>query len=535
MSGFELGPVQSFIDVLLRHGIRFVVCPGSRSSPLVQALLARKAPMDSVVDERSAGYQALGMAQALGTPVAVVTTSGTAAANLLPAMCEAYFARVPILALTADRPAEWIGQEDNQAIFQRGLFHRHVLAEFETPVDVQHPDARWHMERVARDALRMCEHRGPVHVNMPFREPLYVDERLDLPPLAPETPPRVIATSPRYDEDDGSLGRAARPLLLAGQSEVGGINVLPYGERLPVTGELLANLPGSVAPELWISDESVLPDLVITAGGPFVSKFVRRAMRRSGAPHWHLGEFRGAEPFQRAVRRLDPRWLESVRASGYQEKFALAVARGRARRDAWLHDHADGEIACIRAMLDAAKPGMTIHLGNSLIVRIACLVGEGKPGVRYHSNRGTSGIDGSLSTAVGHALARPESQHVALLGDLSFFYDRNALWREAWPSNLRVVVVNNGGGAIFNALEGPGTWGDDTKWWTTPHQLSARSTAESHGLVYEEAGQVGEVIRWMGQAAGPSLLEICTDREQTAAEFRDLLATLAQPHGSTSP
>ena len=535
MSALELGPVQSFVDELLRHGVRFVVCPGSRSSPLVQALLARNAQMFSVVDERSAGYQALGMAQALGTPVAVVTTSGTAAANLLPAMCEAYFARVPVLALTADRPAEWIGQEDNQAIHQRGLFYRHVLAEFETPVDTSHPDARWHMERVARDALRACERRGPVHVNMPFREPLYVEERCDLPPVIPVVSTPGVLSPLAFDDDEGALTRASRPLLLAGQTELGGIDVLPYADRLPVTGELLANLPGSVAPELWITDESALPDLVVTTGGAFVSKFVRQAIRRLGAPHWHMGEPRGAEPFQRAVRRLDPRRLESVRAVHYRESFAQAVARGGARRDAWLQDHPDGEIACLRAILDATKPGTSVHLGNSLIVRIACLVGQGKPGVRYHSNRGTSGIDGSLSTAVGHALACPDREHLAIVGDLSFFYDRNALWRETWPSNLRIIVVNNGGGAIFNALPGPGKWGEDTKWWTTPHQLTARATAESHGLAYEEARNAGEITRWLERGPSASLLEVFTERERTAAEFRDLLATLAQPHGPSTP
>lgn len=516
MSDLDLAPWIDWVVQLRRGGLAHVVCgAGSRSSPILEAFLSvRGLPIHVAVDERSAGYRALGIAQALGQPVAVLTTSGTAAANLLPACCEAWYAGVPLLLLTADRPPEWIGQEDNQAIEQRGLFGTHVGLSLETPLDFAHPDSRWHLARTARDAMHALHTGRPVHVNVPLREPLYA---------APSEPVQAeqgeFLVHDTYNAESGfdeALARAERPLVLVGQS------AQPPATTLPHSGELLSNLPDAAPPEFWIH-QLPMPDLVITSGGAFVSKFLRQAIRASSAEHWHHGSDKRAEVFQRPTKLAPPGSLGPELAPKHQA-YALALAESiessRRKRDRWLAEQAAGELHAIRQLIET-HPGATIHLGNSLAVRLACLVAEPQPGQRFFANRGTSGIDGSLSTALGHALAVPGRTHLAILGDLSFFYDRNALWPESPPPNLKIAVLNNDGGAIFRALPGPDRW--PIEHWTTPHGLSARRTAEDHGLPYFTGDQIEA---FASERSG--LIEIVADGAQTADQFRALLALLKQ-------
>ncbi|MFN3961918.1 MAG: thiamine pyrophosphate-binding protein, partial [Fimbriimonadaceae bacterium] len=278
-------------------GVRqVVVCPGSRSAPLLQALVASEGfDIHSVVDERSAGYQALGMAEASGRPVVVLTTSGTAAANLLPVACEAFFARKRLILMTADRPVAAVGREQNQAIYQTGLYGPHV---------------RWAGEPLGDGLLSadcvdaICDPiAGPVHVNVPLVEPLYADE--PWPTQAADFAEFEVA--PWQEVGDSGfaeqLARAQRPLILVGQREPGSFSV-PEGVGLPVTGELLANLGHSTPPETWIYDEHLLPDLVITVGGVFVSKFLRERIKASGATHWHWGPKPDTPVFDRTMHRI---------------------------------------------------------------------------------------------------------------------------------------------------------------------------------------------------------------------------------------
>lgn len=508
-------------------GVRqVVVCPGSRSAPLLQALVSSEGfSVHSVVDERSAGYQALGMAEATGRPVVVLTTSGTAAANLLPAACEAFFARKRIILLTADRPVEAVGREQNQAIFQTGLFGPHVRWAGEPSADGTLPT----------DAVAEIRHpiAGPVHINVPLVEPLYADapwpaQAVDLAAFEVDTWDR--AGDAGFAEQ---LAAARRPLVLVGQQEPGGLSIAD-GCALPVAGELLANLGVSTPPETWIYDEDLLPDLVITVGGAFVSKFLRERIKASGAAHWHWGPKPDTPVFDRTMHRVPSSfdWSAITLTEG-QAEYAAAFNAAQDQAGQRIRAiSAEGFESQIWPIIEQALPSPTeIHLGNSLAVRLACLTLTGPTRHRWWSNRGTSGIDGCLSTAVGHALANPDRMRLAVLGDLSFFYDHNALWQKEAIPNLKVVVIQNRGGAIFRALPGPSRWESHLDRWTTPHSRTAQLTAQEFGYAYtaipgdhpDAATQLASAL----QAADPAIIDVFTDGEQTAQDFRRLLQGLA--------
>lgn len=524
-----------WLSHFLRAGIKdVVVCPGSRSAPPLQALITLPAfTLHSVVDERSAGYQALGMAQALGRPVIVLTTSGTAAANLLPAACEAFFSEIPLLLLTADRPPEWIGQQDNQAIHQSGLFGSHVRGTWNLPVEADKTETAWHAHRIAREAIAALRTQpaGPVHINVPLREPLYVAERPETTSVEPGT---FTPLSPKLEIEPGlieALDNSSHPLLLVGQRRPHD----PFPPRFPVTtsGDLLANLGYNDAPEFWLSNPQAHPDLVITAGGAFVSKFVRQTLRTLPFEHWHIGPRSSVEVFQRPVRFCTTPHLELPFEEFTNPSFEASVQRGRDRRNSWLVRTESVEVLALHAILAELPERSTVHLGNSLPVRLACLLADTRPDTQWFSNRGTSGIDGVLSTAIGHALATPDRTHVVCIGELSFGYDRNALWRDHLPSNLKIVVLNNGGGAIFKALPGPDLWGDDLNRWTTPHSVPVRSIALDAGCDYAVADHHTSALQaWLelSRSDAPTVIEVRADGSQTANAFRELLAILREPH-----
>lgn len=499
-----------------------VVAAGSRSAPLLQALLATGWRIETAVDERSAAYQALGMAQAQRRPVVVLTTSGTAAANLLPAVAEAYFAEVPLVVWTADRPPEWIGHEDNQAIYQTGLYHRHVRGEWALPDDLQDSTSASTAEKITKAALRTLGQSpsGPVHLNIPLREPLYATptERVNVPTGAYAPEPDWPSIDPEWED---LAQRARRPLILHGLGGGAG----NWGSA-PQVGEILALQGDRLPAEAWVAvlerNDDLRPDLVVTTGGPFLSKELRQRLRGWDFNHAHLGG-KSAKVFQRPVLTCASFPFAEM---AWTERWREVITATRRQISGWWAKPRSLEFTAVQQLVTALPPDTQLHLGNSLPVRIAGLLPHVSESLRVHSNRGTSGIDGSLSTALGHAVAKPAALHVALLGDLSFFYDRNALWRESLPSNLKVVVLNNQGGAIFRALPGPSDWGEDFKRWTTPHRLSAQRTAEDHGLTYlpvRSADELTAALPKLLTNKGPALLEVFTDGEQSATDYRDAL------------
>ncbi|MCS6844206.1 MAG: 2-succinyl-5-enolpyruvyl-6-hydroxy-3-cyclohexene-1-carboxylic-acid synthase [Caldilineales bacterium] len=582
-AGFDLNRWMAELAAMLTAGgvADAILSPGSRSAPLTIALAAQPGLRCRVVyDERSAAYIALGLAQQTGRPVALVCTSGTAALNYGPAVAEAFYQGVPLLVFTADRPPEWLDQQDNQAIHQRGLYEPHCRGSYELPVDLSHPDARWFARRVLSEALAraMDPLPGPVHINVPLREPLYPRTPSAVHPLgeAPRPTQRLAAqptlTDAAWERLTADWQQAQRKLVVAGlhppdPALKAALSALSRRPDVAVVADVAANLLPDATP-LHHADlilhagpdtlSRLAPDLVISFGGPVVSKSLKAFLRRTRpAALWHVlpagdapDTFQGlthvvpmrpAEFFAGLLARIP-----SPALCDYASLWRQAEAQAAAVLARCLRDGAFSELHAVHAVMARLPAHSRLQIGNSLAIRYANLIGHagGGPLLSVNSNRGVSGIDGTVSTAVGAALA-DDRLTTLITGDLAFFYDRNGLWHPHLPSNLRIVVLNNHGGGIFDVLEGPDRLPQAVRetYFLTPQPLTAQRTAEDHGLAYHCAadaeGLEAALRTFFDPALGPALLEVETDMAVNAQVLRSLVkaasAIVLEPGYAAAP
>jgi 2-succinyl-5-enolpyruvyl-6-hydroxy-3-cyclohexene-1-carboxylate synthase len=587
------GSLHPLVDLLVQicadRGVYdWIIAPGSRSAPLTVALTRHPQMRGRLIfDERSAAYIALGMAQQLRAPVGLVCTSGTAAVNFAPAVVEAFYQGVPLLVFTADRPPEWIDQQDNQAIHQRDLYAPHVRGSFTLPLDDGKADTAWFVRRSLGQAIDLAGgwEPGPVHINVPLREPLYTPLPAEPDPPAAITTsypvamrsiaPRAMASRPGLTEESWTAlieqwRRASRKLIVAGMhpTDAGlraALTRLTADPGVAVFADVTANLHGLAGVPrhadaiLGTRDAATLealePDLVINFGGQVTSKNIKTLLRgRNLAGLWHVRPSLVAPDTYQTLTHVIP----MVPADFFTELAArLAqpltdgpgfelVAGDDQYQMAWrtldaqagmalgkLTDDAFTEIAAVAQVLAALPKESQLQVGNSMAIRYVNLLGPaaGHYPAQINSNRGTSGIDGTVSTTVGAALAG-DAITTLIVGDLGFFYDRNGLWHRHLPANLRIFVLNNHGGGIFDIIDGPNQLERERQetWFLTPQPLTARRTAEDHGLRYYRAASTEDLTQQLPgffAAGGPALLEIETDMAVNTAAYNRLKAILA--------
>ncbi|HEX9654927.1 MAG TPA: 2-succinyl-5-enolpyruvyl-6-hydroxy-3-cyclohexene-1-carboxylic-acid synthase [bacterium] len=572
MSAFKESVVQIAELCVRQNVLNFIISPGSRSAPLTLALVRHpNLSCRAIVDERCAGFVALGMAQQLERPVGLVCTSGTAVLNYGPSIAEAFYQRIPLLIFTADRPPEWLDQNDGQTIPQREIFGKLCRASFELPLDDPHPDVRWHAGRIISEAIlaSLSPAAGPVHINVPLREPLYPNSELKY-----NSPARIIASVPQRqileDHDWDSLlidWRAAqRRLIVAGMRAPNAklaefLRVLQSERNTAVLFDATANLHDalplhhsdmilgteneSIRGELW-------PDLLISFGGPVVSKNLKLFLRKHKPKiHWHLDPAgQCIDTFQSlthilpvsadyfferlvnspAFQRRGAGGGSTDATSGYGEAWIRQEYRVRKDLEHFLKSLPYCEFSAIHAILTRLPKYCHVQLGNSGIIRFVNYLGLSETnGIRVNSNRGTSGIDGTLSTAVGASLATSKLT-TAIIGDLAFFYDRNALWNSQVPANLRVIVINNYGGGIFRLLDGAGTLPELGQYFEVEHQLTAERTAADHGLNYSRCASLADLEKQLPKFFAPqdraAILEVHTDKQvntETFLQFKSIM------------
>lgn len=537
--------VNILTSLLVAHGVAHaIVCPGSRNAPLTHNLCECPAiSCVSVTDERSAAFAALGEALALAAPVAVCVTSGSALLNTLPAVAEAYYRHVPLVVISADRPAAMIGQLQGQTIPQADALGRFVLAAVSLP-EPHDATARWHCNRLANEALMAMRQRGggPVHINVPISEPLFDFSAPALPVERVVRPwkPRLDRRSLLLLTDDFS--KAERPMVVVGQLPPETVKAVDTGlsslrgkavvlrEQLAATGSAPCHFDEALA--LVGDNPDYRPDFVVYLGDTLVSKRVKRFLqgftpRRTIVVNetglltdvtMHATDIVecGAADFVAAMAgtRLEPRpfaglWesvLDHCRAhcDAFQPAYSQMMAVSR------LHEIVNGR-QCF------------LHYGNSSTVRLGQLYST-----HYiYVNRGVNGIEGSLSTAVGFASAVTEPVY-CVIGDLSFFYDQNALWNGLTKGNLRILLLNNGGGGIFHQLPGLAACPYRDGYVAAAHKASAKGVCEETGVDYKgvESGmQLDGGLGWLTDesAVRPRLLEVFTDPERDAGEMRRYL------------
>ena len=558
--------ISELVALLQAHDVRDVVlCPGSRNAPLVHALSHQLAgaTCHSIIDERSAGFYALGLALATHRAVVVCCTSGTAVANLHPAVAEAYYQGVPLIVLSADRPERWIGQWAGQTLPQPELFGSLVRKAVHLP-EPHTEEERWYCNRLINEALlaALAPLPGPVQINVPISDPGVS--------LLPPTPPnpakhdpetsdrRPIGMQPgrciqqlypyRIDAQavESLLQRLVtfeRKMILVGQESWSA--AMSMGESFPQSlreqflciGESLSNSPVSICSldallaSLSEGDRQALqPDLLITLGGHIVSNKMKQYLR-SYPPRetWHLSPDPTVVDLfcsltEQIIAPVGP-FLETM-AQGLEGLASSPYARHWRKRIDQLPSPTPrySSLAVVGSLLShLPEEPCVLHLANSSSVRYAELFRKSRRLLTL-CNRGTSGIEGSLSTALGFARQRAEERHFIVIGDLSFFYDLNALGLPEVGSNVRVLLLNNQRGSIFQSLPTLEMDRLSQRYITAEHQLRAQGWAESCGWEYlsvHEASKLEETMAYfVGPADRPRLLEAFVSSEDEIAELQ---------------
>lgn len=549
-------PKQHITDLAVifrQKGVaRIVISPGSRSAPLIRVFYDTFGSLcHSIVDERSAAYYALGMALFLQKPVALICTSGTAVLNYAPALAEAYYQKVPLLAVTADRPREWVDQQDNQTLRQSGIFGNYCKGSYDLPQAIHNTDDLWYAHRMINEAVELCScgDPGPVHLNVPLADPLY-----DQPP-APSANIRMMRRSEPAlslalpDELTQTWKAARRILIVHGQDHPrsGVAAVLPAFHRDPriaIVAENIANIPGDgiiSTANLTLSknrgSSPPYPDLLLHSGGQVVSKALTGYLRRaSDVACWRIGtEERIIDTF-RLVTHIIPyppalvyRALSDLISSkgeaDYGTTWLSLAAQAQKLADDFTLSAPFSDLPVFQKILRRVPDDSLLVLGNSSIIRYAQLF-PSRPTLAYFANRGVSGIDGCLSTAAGIAHASGKLT-LALTGDLSFLYDSNALWNRELPANLKIVVVNNRGGGIFHILKGPAEHPGFAPFIEAHHPVNIHTLALAFGIAYFNADDMETLekswISFMQEQSSAALFEVKTDAVASAGIFRQLM------------
>ncbi len=538
-----------------------VLAPGSRNGPLIHTFAGcRKFDCRTVVDERSAGYFALGLAQKRERPVVLLCSSGTASINFAPAVAEAYHLGVSLVVITADRPQYWIDQLENQCINQQNLYRNSIKKSCTLPLEENRQEL-WFAARMINELLNIAVSgkKGPVHINIPFEEPLHETVEKDLPEVKNISlgKTETSLTADGCSELATIIEEAGKILVLIGQQQPDDAlakEICSFAQQYSavILAEHLANFPKNEQAYFQVellsqaisTDTPSLfqPDLLISCGGQCVSKAVKQFLRNNRPKHhFHIGDdekhvdtyqvltkvipmsaIRFFQQINGAPRKCatDCRWASLWRQKNEElEKVYKAQLKETPFSDMQVYHH----------IFNAIPENSVVHLGNSSPVRYALLNRPVKRAI-YLGNRGTSGIDGSLSTAIGYASVC-EKINTVIVGDLSFFYDSNALWNNFIDDNLRIIVVNNGGGNIFGFLEQLERSAAFQDHFQASHQMEAKSFAKTFGLNYLAASSSAELKERLLQFYHPAkkkaaLLEVFTEAGINTVSYKKLIAAV---------
>ncbi len=578
--------LRAFVGDLAAAGLRdVVVCPGSRSTPLALAVAACEALTTRVIlDERSAGFFALGLARASRRPVAVVVTSGTAVANLMPAVVEANLSRVPLLLLTADRPRELQDRGAPQTIDQVGIFGTHAKWTSQLPLFDGEPATIAHVRGVAGRAVAtaMAGPAGPVHLNVPFREPLLPDGPLALGAMdIPERPSVEVLTGTRRlpDEELADLaeriGRTEFGLIVAGPDDdprlLDALPRLVHATGFPILADPLSGFrTGSTShdtflvmaradqlcrPGPWL--DAHLPELVIRTGAMPTSKPILELLTRAkpelivldGESGWREPAllpttFVHADPADTVSRVADRLGWTDTAVGGHWRQAEDAAARAMASWLAGLDEPFEG--APYPALADALPDGAALWVGSSMPVRdLDAWLPMTDRAITVRANRGANGIDGVISSALGAAATGAPTALV--IGDVSFLHDATALGTaHQLGLSLVIVLVDNDGGGIFSflpqaqpsaAIQGTGLPEHYEQLFGTPHGTDLPAVIRAFGAGYREAGarDLREAIDWALAQPGVSVVHLRTDRARNLALHRDVAAVVQQALADLPP
>ena len=541
--------VNILTSLLLEYGVSdAVVCPGSRNAPIVHNLSVCEAiRCRPVTDERSAAFYALGLAIATRRPTVVCVTSGSALLNVMPAVAEAAYQHVPLVVISADRPQQWIDQLDGQTIPQPDALGRFVRKAVQLP-EPHNDEERWLCRRLVNEAMHLatCRQGAPVHINVPISEPLFEFDTEQLPQLSRfNYIKRAVIKDASMDMPD-AFHEAKRPMIVIGQLAHGTVShetIRLLSEKYVVMSEPLSNpsymtIHFDEAIRYIVSDNSSInddeddktayyPDYVIYVGDTLVSKPARRFLRNAKAPSCLItpdaADIHDPLMTLTDIVECDTDSINALLASlcdapdtdercRFHDRWQSFLDACAAHADAYAPEYSQmATVKYFEEQLADLDIDICVHYANSSAVRLACIYAQ-----HYvWCNRGVNGIEGSLSTAAGFSLATHDMT-VCVIGDLSFFYDQNALWNSNLRGNLRIILLNNRGGGIFRQLPGLSDSPAADDLVMASHENTAQGICTQNDIGYLSAKnmdemQIGVVTLLTRESERPMLLEVFTD------------------------
>jgi len=533
--------VLQTVALLKAHGIdHIVISPGSRNAPLAHCF--NQDPFFrcfSIVDERSAGYFAIGMMDKLQRPVALCCTSGSAILNYGPAVAEAYYRELPLVVISADRTPSWIGQMDGQTIPQQGAYGNLVRKSVQLP-EIHSEEDLWYCNRLINEALIECNRNaaGPVHINIPISEPLFnfTEEALPKVRQIQSFSGKKLANMSDFSQ---RWNASEKTIILVGQMPVNKaltalLENLAAKEDCVVLCEHLAN---SSSPHFIgnfdtlltsVPDvDALIPDLLITLGGHVVSKKIKTLFRQHPPKHhWQIAPSGVCVDTFQCLTDL----IETDALSFFSELEIMGFKNRSSKNNEFVHcwknassevqlpdkDLNFSDITVVGAFLKVLPSHSSLFVGNSSSVRNIQFFPL-PDGVSVFCNRGTNGIEGSISTASGYA-ALHEGLTFLVVGDLSFFYDLNGLWNKYFSGNLRILLINNGGGGIFHLLPGLEQSNALNPFIAAQHDFTAEKWIYAAGFDYLKASNETELHQTLpafvaSESLKPIVLELFTSVE----------------------
>lgn len=530
-----------------------VISPGSRNAPLIIGFKeSQEIETLSVVDERCAAFFALGIAQQTRKPVALLCTSGSALLNYYPAIAEAFYSNIPLIVISADRPKHLINIGDGQTIRQENVFANHIL--FSVNLSDKSDD-----EYIIKAIETAINEKGPVHINVPFDEPLYEKEEVEYikvkvrkeleESLIDEIPLDIDELQKYADVWNAStkkmvlVGEHFPDELLQTQLEhlVKDSSVLVLIENTANVShsKFINSIDKLIFPLEDDELEKFQPDILLSLGGLIVSKKIKQHLRKFQPKlHWHVDAKRAFDTFQCLKHhfKISPQlffsqffFLTKTVESIYQQYWLQKKALRLYKHKEFINNCAFSDLKVFSKLLTSIPNNSQLQLSNSSVIRYSQLFDINNT-LLVFCNRGTSGIDGSTSTAIGAAFSVKENT-VFISGDVSFFYDSNALWNNYIPTNFRIIIVNNGGGGIFRFIPGPKE-SNALDYFETPHNLTAEYLCKMHNFEYYAAKNEDDLemhlSSFYNESKLPKLIEVFTPREKNDQILKDYFNNLKE-------
>ncbi|WP_185876801.1 2-succinyl-5-enolpyruvyl-6-hydroxy-3-cyclohexene-1-carboxylic-acid synthase [Blattabacterium cuenoti] len=555
--------VQSLGEILKNKSIfNIIISPGSRNAPIIIHFAQyKKFKTYSIVDERCAGFFALGMAQHIRKPVVVSCTSGSAVVNYYPAVTEAFYQNIPLILVTADRPKEVIDIFDGQSIHQENIFQKHVVSSIQLTEDESQLGI-WYNEKLINESINKCFiKKKPIHINIPFSEPLYkTTNKLQVNPKIINfiRSKRSFFEKKKYYKKEKSIWKKSKKKMILLGLHYPEKNVENILKKISLDPSIVVftETTSQVSGKLFFSNIDQLifnmtikewlnlkPNILLTIGINIISKKIKFFLRKHPPIyHWHIGE--NYESYPDTYYKLTTYWsmpLESffqifqcynLSSSNYRFQWEKIRKKRIKNHNFFLKKEKTFSDLKVLSLIFKVIPNNSIlQLGNSMVIRYYELLNRKKSSIKSYCNRGTSGIEGCVSTAIGSSIISKKVVTL-VIGDISFFYDSNALWNNYIPNNFRIILINNRGGNIFKFISEAKIPEKISNFFETKHIFSARNICKMHNWKYEKVSNqynLNKVLSFFWKKSdAPFLLEIDTHKYKNSEILKKYLSYLSR-------